>query len=117
MELISFRLARAQLGVHGATLRRWIAEGVLEATPLPDGRLGFDAAELERRRATLWSPPPAAGATCPSDAVEGIWSVPPALRKEAPPPDQERRSTHAPTRYPGTPRPGEAPPAEPERRR
>lgn len=68
MELISFRLARAQLGVHGATLRRWIAEGVLEATPLPDGRLGFDAAELERRRAALWPSSPAGADHRPLDA-------------------------------------------------
>jgi predicted site-specific integrase-resolvase len=46
--LISFSTARARLGVHPATLRRWIAEGRLVSAPQPDGRLLFRLSDVDR---------------------------------------------------------------------
>jgi excisionase family DNA binding protein len=47
---ISFEEARARLGVHSATLRRWVAEGRISARQLPDGRFGFRLAAVEQLR-------------------------------------------------------------------
>jgi predicted site-specific integrase-resolvase len=49
-EEISFEEARGRLGVHSATLRQWVADGRISARELPDGRLVFRLAVVERRR-------------------------------------------------------------------
>ena len=49
-EEISFEEARRRLGVHRATLRQWVAAGHIRARQLPDGRLVFALAEVERLR-------------------------------------------------------------------
>jgi predicted site-specific integrase-resolvase len=54
MELVSFEVTRARLGVHGATLRRWVDEGMLEPATLPDGRVGFEESQVRRLHESLW---------------------------------------------------------------
>ena len=55
MELVTFKLARARLGVHGATLRRWMSQGVMPAAMEADGQIYFAETEVRRVREALWS--------------------------------------------------------------
>jgi excisionase family DNA binding protein len=54
--LIIFAEARARLGVHGATLQRWIAEGRLAAHQREDGRRVLRLTDVERLRRHLADP-------------------------------------------------------------
>jgi predicted site-specific integrase-resolvase len=46
----SLRIASARLGVHAATLRRWVADGYLHPRADGDGRMRFDPLEVDRLR-------------------------------------------------------------------